>query len=270
MYFAYIDESGKPDINHPQNEFVLSAFIIHEQNWFNVQESCNNLKYKIWNMLGNNDDPASDFEVHIKEINNNSKHYKGISLQKKAKILKKIYDTISTLDAIIISTVILKDQINPNLDINEICFKLLIEKLQNFMERMVPDSNEYLLLVLDTVSPKFDSIQRKLVEKFIQYGVKRRKLKQISSIIETPFFVSSGVHNGVQFLDATAFLVRRYIHKYITEKSSSYWDKNIDNFFKKIANLFYRDENNRVCENGLKIYPMNYEYHKTLWKVFDH
>ena len=269
MYFAYIDESGKPVLSHSQNEYVLSAFIIHERNWFEVQESCKNLKKKIWKMLGKTDDPPIDFEIHIKEINNSSKYFKGISRKKKTKILNEIYDSISTLDATIISTAVLKDQINPKLDINEVCFKLLIEKLQNFMESMVQDSSEYLLLVLDTVSPKFDSNQRKLVESFIQFGVKRRKLKHISSIIETPFFVSSTVHNGVQFSDATAFLVRRYLHKNIVEETTSYWDQNVDKYFEKIAKLFYRDESNRVCENGLKIYPKNYEYHKSLWKLFE-
>ncbi len=269
MYFAYIDESGKPALTHPQNEYVLSAFIIHERNWFKVQESCKKLKNKIWKMLGNTDDPPIDFEVHIKEINNSSKHFKGMTLKKKTNILNEIYDTISTLDATIISTAILKDQINPKLDINEVCFKLLIEKLQNFMENIGPDSSEYLLLVLDTVSPQFDSNQRKLVESFIQYGVKRQKLTQISSIIETPFFVSSNVHNGVQFSDATAFIVRRLIRKNIAGETPSYWDKNVDKYFKKIAKLFYRDKNNRICENGLKIYPNSYEYHKSLWKLFE-
>jgi len=137
------------------------------------------------------------------------------------------------------------------------------------METKVEDSNEFLLLVLDTVSPKFDSNQRKLVETFIQHGVKRRKLKHISSIIETPFFISSAVHNGVQFSDATVFLVRRYLRKNIMGETKSYWDQNVEKYFKKIAKLFFRDKNNRVCENGLKIYPRNYDTHKELWKVFD-
>ncbi|MHA1611942.1 MAG: hypothetical protein ACTSYU_07830, partial [Promethearchaeota archaeon] len=94
----------------------------------------------------------------------------------------------------------------PTLDINEVCFKLLIEKLQKFMETKVEDSNEFLLLVLDTVSPKFDSNQRKLVETFIQHGVKRRKLKHISSIIEIPFLFHLQCIMEFSFLTQQCFL----------------------------------------------------------------
>ena len=70
MYFAYIDESGNLNKdNLKSQEYVLTAFIIHEKYWFDFQRACEDLKFDIWQMLEKNQTymPPDDFELQADE-----------------------------------------------------------------------------------------------------------------------------------------------------------------------------------------------------------
>ena len=103
MYFAYIDESGNKEISNKQNKlYVLTAIIIHEKYWDWIHQETKNLKYKIWEIVkdenGNYDSP-DDFELHMKEISRKEGYYNtiGNDNNKLTHIWRELYTFISKL-----------------------------------------------------------------------------------------------------------------------------------------------------------------------------
>ena len=85
MYFAYIDESGLTSLSDPENEYVLTAFIINEIEWHHVNDINNRLKTKIWNdihLRALTFKPPEGFEIHFKDIYGGKGYFRGISLKK--------------------------------------------------------------------------------------------------------------------------------------------------------------------------------------------
>lgn len=277
MYFAYIDESGTPEKNDtPSQEFVLTAIIVHERDWFYIQRACNDLKFDIWQRLEDTKTyiPADDFELHLKQICNKTGYFECLleSDKKWFEIVDKIYNKIADLNITIITSIIIKDKFFQKYDdVSKWAFTLLVERLQRFMTAINPKNDEYLLLVMDTVNLVFDNEKRNNVEEFIKFGTGHGWKESITQVIETPFFVDSRIHNGVQLADAIAYLIRRYTFKYLNRNPSAFFNQYVDDLMKKIIHLFYRGTSiaQIVQGNSIKIFPHTFNIGKQFWSIFD-
>lgn len=276
MYFAYIDESGNVDLNDPNSkEYVLTAVIIHERDWFIVQEACRELKFEIWEMLDEDNliEPPNDFEMHMKEISNRKGYFECLigDDNKWYKIVDEIFTRISWINTKIICSIIIKDEFIKSdfEDVHKWAFTLLVERLQRFMEKNHPELDEYILLVIDAVNPEFDAIEREHIEEFVKFGTGHGWKEYPSQVIETPFIVDSHIHNGVQLADAIGYLIRRHVFKSLDRNPKAYFNKYSDTFLKKINQLFYRSKSDQLNNVGIKIFPHTFNIGEKFWKIFE-
>lgn len=276
MYFAYIDESGTEDLNDPNcKEYILTSVIFHERDWVKIQEACRDLKFEIWEMLNEEDlnDPPYDFEIHMKDICDRKDYFKCLEGDDSYwfKIVDEIYARISQINVKIICSIIVKDEfIKTDFeDVHKWAFTLLVERLQRFMEKIHPELDEYILLVIDTVNPVFDVIQREHIKEFVTLGTGRGWEEYSTQVIESPFIVDSHVHNGIQLADAIGYLVRRHVFKCLNRNPESFFNMYSDKFLKKISHLFYRSKSNQLKNVGIKIFPHKFNIGREFWETFD-
>lgn len=131
MVLIYIDESGSPDYKDSENLYALTAILIKEPNYKEINITLNKFKEECRIKYNINE----NFEIHIKyllgnPVNDNLKDFKNISWDDRKIIFEKIYETLSKLDFKIISIVILKDQLNNPLDLRLWANSLLLERIQ--------------------------------------------------------------------------------------------------------------------------------------------
>ena len=277
MYLAYIDESGNFEEKNTTNlEYVLTAVIVHEHYWKKLQEACKELKYEIWKMLEGqkSHEPPDDFELHIKQICNRDGYFECLkdSDEKWYEIMDEIYTRISWLEISTISSIVIKDEFLTEgyEDVHNWALTLLVERLQRFTIAQRSFVDEYILLVLDSVSPQFDKDQREKIQEFVEVGTGRGWEEFPTQVIETPFFVDSHIHNGIQIADAISYLLRRHTYRCLERNPNAFFNKYSDEFMKKINQLFYRGTSSSkvVKGNGIKIFPHKYHMNPKFWKVF--
>ena len=274
LYFAYIDESGTVDLNDPSSkEYVRTAVIIHEQDWSKVQEACRELKFEIWEMLNDKsvNEPPIDFELHMKEICDREGYFECLEGDDTYwfSIVDEIYTRISWINTKIICSIIIKDEfIKTDFeDVHKWAFTLLVERLRRFMEKNHPELDEYILLVIDTVNPVFDVIQREHLKEFITFGTGHGWIEYPTQVIETPFIVDSHVHNVIQLADAIRYLIRCHVFSSLNRNPEAFFNRYSDNFIKKINHLFYRSKSNRLNNVGVKIFPHTFNVGKKFWNT---
>jgi len=277
MYFAYIDESGNSNENDPKSqEYVLTAVIVHEMYWKTFQDACRNLKQDIWELLNESEikEMPETFELHFKDLTNRENDYEKLKENDELwlKIVDEIYTRISWLDIDIISSIIVKDEFKKKnyTDVNKWAFTLLVERLNRFLEENHPDLDEYILLVLDTVNPEFDAQQRKHIEEFMESGTGHGWKEYPTNVIETPFFVDSHIHNGVQIADAAAYLIRRYTFHCLNRNPDAFFNKYCLKFMRKISKIFYggTSKHKHVFNRGIKIFPHKFIIGSDFWRIF--
>ncbi len=277
MYLAYIDESGNFDDKNTANlEYVLTAVIVHEHYWKKLQDACKELKYEIWQILEDQKsyEPPDDFELHLKQISNRDGHFECLkdSDEKWYEIMDEIYTRISWLEISTISSIVIKDEFLTEgyEDVHNWALTLLVERLQRFTIAQRSFVDECILLVLDSVSPQFDKKQRENIQEFVEFGTGHGWKEYPTQVIETPFFVDSHIHSGIQIADALSYLLRRHTYKYLERNPNAFFNKYSDEFMKKINHLFYRGTSSAqvVMGNGIKIFPHKYPMNPKFWEVF--
>ncbi len=275
MYIAYIDESGTADYNDQKSkEYVLTAVIIHEKDWSKVQEAFRELKSEIWEMLyiEKSTEPPGNFEIHMKEICDRNGYFDCLKGKDKKwfNVVDEIFTRISWIKVKIICSIIIKDEFikSDYEDIHKWAFTLLIERLQRFVERNHPELDEFILLVVDTVNPVFDVIQREHIKEFVTVGTGRGWEEYPTQVIETPFIVDSHVHNGIQFADSIGYLIRRHVFKSLKRNPKAFFNKYSDIFLKKISKLFYRKNSKKLKNEGIKVFPHTFNIGNEFWKLF--
>lgn len=275
MYFAYVDESGNKEINNKQNKlYVLTAIIIHEKYWDWIHRETKNLKQKIWEIVkeeGDYRDAPDDFEIHMKEIARKEGYYSTIGNDddKLRKIWRELYSFISKLFIKIVSIVVHKYHfINQNFaDVGKWAFKLIIERLNRYIIDNHPDKEQHIMIVMDSVDPKYDKQKREEIENFIQYGTGQGWEEIPEQVIETPFIVDSKIHSGVQLADLVVYLVRRYAMKYFGLSQGAFFNNYCDDLMALIENKFYR-HNKLLKGHGVMIFPRNIPLDDQFWEVF--
>lgn len=272
MYFAFIDESGNPELNDKYNHFyVLPALIIQEKGFPYLHTNWKNLKQNVRSILVSNSDFEFDeeIELHLKDITNRNGNFKILEDNEEllTKILDLIYDFISRLYANILTIIIHKKSYYKEYDkdLKTWALKLLVERLNRFAISRYSHRGEYVLMVMDTVSLEEDEKRRKEIEYFMIHGTDWSEYPD--QIIETPFIVDSNIHSGVQLVDAVAYLLRRYTRKSFGISPNAYFNQFVDKYMKKICHLFFKDSDHNHS-NYIKFFPGSINVPDRFWSVF--
>ena len=185
-----------------------------------------------------------------------------------------IYDLISKLFVKIISIIIVKDEFYKQYlrGLDEWAFKLLVERINRYIIEDNTKNDEFAILVIDSAGDKVDNERRKQIESYMKYGTGVGWEEYPERVIETPFIVKSNIHNGVQLVDAIAYLIRRYTGKCLGINPDSFFNKNCDYFMKQIVKNFYGYMYNlkyqNVNEKGIKFFPNSTKIPINFWDVF--
>jgi hypothetical protein len=250
MYLSYIDEPGKPDRNHSENEFVLAALTINEKDWQAVDNKVKLLKIKHFPTLN-----PDSFELHTSDIMNHEDMYKKIPLEARLRLVEDMLTIISDIDCTLTAVVIYKQKIwKPDLDVDTWALRLLFERLCWLLE----DKNkptvssgkpvEYGILLIYSITKKYDAKIRDKILCLFRNGTYYMSNKYL---IEDPLFVESKYRHLSQLVDCAAYCIRR---KYRTPPRPD--EQEIyDRFNRLIEDKFLKDKHGQFLGHGLKFFP---------------
>ena len=113
-----------------KENFVLSAIITNECNWQIIDNAIKQIKIKHFPQISD-----EEVEFHAKDMVNRDDIFKNLSWYQVYAIFGDVFNLISDSDTslAITSVVIEKSKIKYNLDIETWAYKLLFERLDNYM-----------------------------------------------------------------------------------------------------------------------------------------
>ncbi len=257
MYLIYIDESGKPNLQDPE-DYVLGALIINENRWIIIDNNVKALKNHFFPTI---DD--SDIELHASVMVNHEKVFKNLTNAQVFDILEACYNLILNIDCCLIASVIRKDKIYPDIrnksGINDWIemwgHRVLFERICIYLDK-VNEINvsmgipiDYGILLIDSVNMRYDQLLRKKILELFEKGTYYIKNKYL---IEDPLFISSQYRNLTQLVDLVSFIVRR---RYRNNSSNSFFNQKYLHYFNLIQKKFDTDENGTIEGCGVKFFP---------------
>jgi len=262
MYLAFIDESGTIQENDPQcNYYTLTAMVMQEKGMKFLHRETQGLKEKIWRLIhGTKKVMPHNFEIHMTDIVDAKKSYKPLrgKREKTEKVLKIIYDFVSKLYINIISVIIIKKDFYEKYEKDKFlpwALRLIIERINGHLsiETMNKDGKEYALLLMDE-DFKNDKEKRGFISEMMEEGIKY-KTGDVDRVLDTPIFLKSELHNGIQLVDSIAYLIGRYTRKVLDGKGSTLFDDLSDFFLFSLGSKFYRGVPLNNSSQGIKFFP---------------
>ena len=250
MFLTYIDESGKPDWNHPEKEFVLAALIINEREWVSVDRKVRGLKQKYFPEA----DPET-VEFHATDIFHHKNVFRDLSMDLRSDIFENVLRIIAESRSVLCCTMIDKSRIERKsaIDVNSTAVKFLFERICYFLdsanESLMAEGKpeEYNLLMFDSVNNAYDNKVRKLIRTFSTEGTGYERNRYT---IEDPIFVNSSYRNLSQLVDCAAYVVHRKFRYTENPKDRELFDR----FYAIIEPVLLR-RNGTVDGYGIKVYP---------------
>jgi len=272
MYLAFIDESGNIHPNDPQNNnYILTVVVMHEKGMKFLHRESQELKKKIWQLVqGEKKSMPITFEVHMQEIKDAKGYFKPLRGEnaKTEQVLSSIYEFISTLYITIITVVIIKDEFlkkYPQEDLLKWALRLLIERINSYVRKDSQYQKEFALLIMD-IDFTHDKEKRTFISEMMEFGIKYNT-RDVDRILDTPIFLKSELHNGIQIVDSVAYLIGRYTRKVLDGTTSILFDKLSNKFLFKLTSRFY-GEPSSIEDKGIKFFPSNYRPPPNYWDVF--
>ena len=249
MYLIYMDSSGSPLMKEKEN-YVLSGIIVNETNWTYIDNKVTDIKIKHFPNM-----EPDKIEIHAKDMVNRDNNFKSLTYAQIFDVFTDVYNLLGDINSNlkIISVLIQKDRIYPTkskyFDTEEWGHRLIIERIEKYLEKINKSSStdQYGVIIEDTVSPKYDERTRNKVHNIMADGTLYSK---INYLIEDPLFTDSKWRNLSQLVDCVAYCVRREFMYNQAPAKKQIWD----NYFKIISANF--DSNNGNYNGyGLKIFP---------------
>ncbi len=262
MYLAFIDESGTIQEDDPQcNYYVLSAMVMQEKGIKFLHRETQELKKEMWRLVqGKSEVMPRKFEIHLKDIIDAKNGYKPLrgNKQKTEEILNKLYGFISKLYITIISIVIVKKDFYATYSENEFlpwALRLIIERINGhiFKETLKNHDKEYALLLMDE-DFSTDNEKRDFISEMMEEGIKY-KTGDVDRVLDTPIFLNSELHNGIQIVDSIAYLIGRYTRKVLDGKGSTLFDDLSNYFLFSLGSRFYGGIPSSNLNKGIKFFP---------------
>jgi hypothetical protein len=247
MYLIYIDESGKPSFNDPEN-FVLVSLAVHESVWKDADERVRSVKEKYFPK-----DPDS-VEIHATEIIDHVGPYKNMPLEKRLNLIRDALAIIGDIDCTINAVVIRKNKLCPGVEVEYMASDFLFERICMFLNGINSARStsghheEYGLMMLDSSAPKHDNKTREKIRQLLKKGTEYNSSR---FLIEDPIFVDSKERNLSQLADLVAYCIRKeYRDGQKEEEIRTYHE-----FFKMIEPKFRSSPSGKYIGYGLKVYP---------------
>ena len=249
MYIVYVDESGKPDLSDSEN-FVLSAVIINESEWFGVHGKVVELKEKWFPKA-----EPEEIELHTSDIVSGNRSYYSMKVERRFEFLGGVYELIANSPIDLVSVVIVKDRIKKKrFDVEAWALRFLYERLSLYLigaNRDIETTSghaEFGIMFMDSVGAEWDRRVREKMTKYLRKGT--MYVGETEYLIEDVLFVESHLRSLSQLADNVAYCVRRKL------RSSDTWkDQYFEGFFDTIAERFVKDENGDYEGWGLKVFP---------------
>lgn len=277
MYFAYIDESGNPDPKDKDNKiYVLASVIMQEQGLNFLNNVCGILKQEIWQMIKKEEDSDEippKLEIHMDHICGGRGLFKSLKGDKEKwhTVANKIYSLIARLYIKIMGVIIVKEYFYdeyPDDDLTKWAFELLVERINRYVvnDSKNQEGKEYGLLVVDSVDLEADNEKRKQILEFMKRGTGHGWEEYPDNIINSPFIVSSELHNGVQIVDAVVYLIRWYTRKIYSINPNAFFHLYSEEFMNLIKKKFYRFPH--ISQNTIKFFPPSTLIPAGFWDIF--
>ena len=250
MFLTYIDESGKPDWNHPEKEFVLAALIINEREWVSVDRKVRGLKQKYFPEMN-----QETVEFHATDIFHHKSVFKDLPMDLRSEMFEDVLRVIAECGCVLCCTMIDKSRIDRRyvIDVNSMAVKFLFERICYFLdaanETLTAEGmpEEYNLLMFDSVNPTYDNKVRGLIRTFSTEGTGYERNRYT---IEDPIFVNSSYRNLSQLVDCAAYVVHRKFRYTENPRDRELFDR----FYSVIEPVLLR-RNGAVDGYGIKVYP---------------
>ncbi len=84
-----MDESGKPNYNDAESEYVLAAITIHESEYKHVEDELSKVK-----LLYYPEKDPTDVEIHATDIISRKGIFKEMDVSKRLQLLKDVLNTL--------------------------------------------------------------------------------------------------------------------------------------------------------------------------------
>ena len=247
MYLIYLDEAGSPKQSDSSNQYVLSAFIVHESKKFKIVDDVCELKRKYFP-----DNDPNDVEFHMKDLAHHNGIFKQLGLEKEKMLIKEIGELIQRSDCTLITVAIKKTNLWGNMaeKVSELAMKFLFERICLFLNdnnAIYRNNSQFGILMLDSVNKQVDNKTRTQITGMIENGTEYNSSEYF---IDQPLFVQSCNDHIMQLADYVAYCMRRRMMKFEDGNKANYemYRKITDNFQSK----YLRNGKDGI---GFKIYP---------------
>jgi hypothetical protein len=251
-----MDESGKPNYNDAENEYVLAAITIHESEYKHIEDELSKVKRKYFPEM----DPK-DVEIHATDIISRKGLFSKMDVTTRSQLFKDVLGTLDEIDSVVNCTIIRKNLLkNHPDDVDNLAYKFLFERLcmthTTLNKKLIKNGTDpqFGILFMDSIQPKFDEKIKSRVRNMIIEGTEHIINDYI---IEDVVFVDSRYRAMSQIADCIAFAIRRY-HRmsfsgHVTESELSFYSE----CFKLIQPHIRKGPKRQIYGAGLKIYPQN-------------
>ena len=246
MYFFYIDESGKRDVNVDE-PYVLAAVGMHEGRWRDFNIHLMGMKMNIGREYDRN---IRQDQLEVKanlltkpKAREGSDFFKHLDDKDIAHISEHYLWQLERSEMVIIAVIVQKNVLQSGFTFEQMhkkAYEILLERIQHHMEYKHEEHNA--LIIMDDTGGQLNRKVTSMHSRLLGAGNNNMKF---SNIIEYPFFVSSEFSNGVQLADVIAYTV---LHTFK-------YDKPEYEFMKRIHPYIARHPKDKNKLAGLKIWP---------------
>ena len=262
MWFAFVDESGKPKFGSKDVKrepiYVIPAVIVHESRVKTLYHEIEEVKYSALPRTKRN------LEIHASEIVHGNKRYRGIDLDNRIKLMNGIFDVIRDFDGLsIVAVVIDKEKVlknNFHVSRNRLekvvhgwAFKLLAERLRIFLNRqLLSGKEEFLLWIIDdSVKVERERTRARLEQELAldrDIDFRPGSMSAFYTILP-PLFAHSHYHLGLQIADAVGYVISRKFRGISSHKGFDF-----DMYYDCIYQRFEKSPSGNPIGWGLKIW----------------
>lgn len=256
LFLTYMDESGKPNFNDAENEYVLAAITIHESDYRRIERELSKVK----NLYFQDMDP-DDVEIHATDIISRKGLFNKMELTSRLQLLKDVLSILDNINCTVNCAIIRKNLLVGKIsDVDNLAYKFIFERLCMTHEEL----NKYQikkkldpqfgLLFMDSIQPKFDEKIKSRIHQMIKEGT---EFKDNKYIIEDVIFVDSRYRAMSQIVDCIAYTIRRYYRLQYSDNPNQRELALYGEYFDIICPHIRNGKNGDIIGAGLKIYPKN-------------
>lgn len=256
MYLAYIDSSGRPTRDDPEN-FVLATLISNEQLWQYMDNGVQRIKLDHFPKLN-----PDNIELHAKDMLNRSGFFKGLTWDEIYSVFNDIFEFLARdeTDICVIAVVVLKQKMHYGKDIEKWGYRLLVERINLFLKKnaetsiLAQRSPEFGIMIIDSCGYKPDNKLRRKITEMLKRGT---YYSDLGYLIEDPLFTDSKWRNLSQLVDCIAYAVRKHFRN---PPKRSFHDDNWEKYYQLIKSKFDTDEIGKLMVVASKY------FHKKLYR----